>query len=216
MRRCPGVRPMTRRGRRYAGERRAGGAQDEHRAGGAQDEHRAGGAQKEHRAGGAQNEHRAGGAQNEHRAGGAQNEHRAEGAHNEHRAGGGQMSTASELTRWTAAEMAAAVAAGEVSAVELTTAHLERIARTDVQVRAFLCTARDSALAAASAVDGKRASGQPLGSLAGVPLALKDVFTTADMPTTCGSRILAGWQPPYDATITARLRSAGVVILGKT
>ena len=126
------------------------------------------------------------------------------------------MNTASELTRWTAAEMAAAVAAGEVSAVELTTAHLERIARTDVQVRAFLHVARDSALAAASAVDAKRASGQPLGSLAGVPLALKDVFTTADMPTTCGSRILAGWQPPYDATIVNRLRSADVVILGKT
>ena len=62
----------------------------------------------------------------------------------------------------------------------------------------------------------RRAAGQPLGPLAGVPLALKDVFTTKDMPTTCGSRILDGWQPPYDATVTARLRQAGVVILGKT
>jgi aspartyl-tRNA(Asn)/glutamyl-tRNA(Gln) amidotransferase subunit A len=126
------------------------------------------------------------------------------------------MNTANELTSWTAAEMAAAVAAGEVSAVELATAHLDRIARTDIQVRAFLHVARDSALAAANAVDAKRADGEPLGPLAGVPLALKDVFTTTDMPTTCGSRILAGWQPPYDATITRRLRSAGVVILGKT
>jgi aspartyl-tRNA(Asn)/glutamyl-tRNA(Gln) amidotransferase subunit A len=122
----------------------------------------------------------------------------------------------SELTRLTAAEMAAAVAAGEVAAVDLAAAHLDRIAEIDVQVRAFLHVAADGALAAARAVDERRAAGEPLGPLAGVPLALKDVFTTADMPTTCGSKILAGWQPPYDATITTRLRSAGVVILGKT
>ncbi len=126
------------------------------------------------------------------------------------------MASDSDLTRMTAAEMASAVAAGEVSAVELASAHLDRIKETDVQVRAFLHVAADGALAAAKAVDERRAAGQPLGPLAGVPLALKDVFTTADMPTTCGSKILAGWQPPYDATITARLRSAGVVILGKT
>jgi aspartyl-tRNA(Asn)/glutamyl-tRNA(Gln) amidotransferase subunit A len=122
----------------------------------------------------------------------------------------------SELTTLTAAEMAAAVAAGEVSAVDLAAAHLDRIAETDIQVRAFLHVAADGALAAARAVDKRRAAGEPLGPLAGVPLALKDVFTTADMPTTCGSKILAGWQPPYDATITTRLRAGGVVILGKT
>jgi len=126
------------------------------------------------------------------------------------------MTDVTDLTELTAAQMAAAVAAGEISAVELTRAHLERIARTDVQVRAFLHVAQHSALAAASAIDARRAVGEPLGPLAGVPLALKDLFTTTDMPTTCGSRILGGWQPPYDATITARLRSAGVVILGKT
>jgi aspartyl-tRNA(Asn)/glutamyl-tRNA(Gln) amidotransferase subunit A len=126
------------------------------------------------------------------------------------------VATGSELTRLTAAEMAAAVATGEVSAVDLAAAHLDRIAETDVQVRAFLHVAADGALAAARAVDERRAAGEPLGPLAGVPLALKDVFTTTDMPTTCGSKILAGWQPPYDATITTRLRSAGVVILGKT
>jgi aspartyl-tRNA(Asn)/glutamyl-tRNA(Gln) amidotransferase subunit A len=126
------------------------------------------------------------------------------------------MASGSELTSLTAAEMAAAVAAGEISAVELTAAHLDRIARTDVHVRAFLHVAADGALAAAKAVDDRRAAGRPLGPLAGVPLALKDVFTTIDMPTTCGSKILAGWQPPYDATITTRLREAGVVILGKT
>src|SRR5713101_5449460 len=112
--------------------------------------------------------------------------------------------------------MAAAVAAGDVSAVDLTKAHLDRIEQTDLQVRAFLYVASDGALAAARMVDERRAAGEPLGPLAGVPLALKDVFTTADMPTTCGSKILAGWRPPYDATITARLRAAGVVILGKT
>src|SRR4029077_2032328 len=69
---------------------------------------------------------------------------------------------------------------------------------------------------AAKAVDDQRAAGQQLGPLAGVPLALKDVLTTIDMPTTCGSRILAGWQPPYDATVTRRLRDAGMIILGKT
>jgi aspartyl-tRNA(Asn)/glutamyl-tRNA(Gln) amidotransferase subunit A len=126
------------------------------------------------------------------------------------------MASDSDLIRMTAAEMAAAVAAGEISAVELTSAHLDRIKETDVHVRAFLHVATEGALAAASTVDERRAAGQPLGPLAGVPLALKDVFTTVDMPTTCGSKILAGWQPPYDATITARLRSAGVVILGKT
>src|SRR5919106_5835251 len=61
-----------------------------------------------------------------------------------------------------------------------------------------------------------RAAGEELGPLAGVPLALKDVFTTVDMPTTCGSKILDGWRPPYDATVTRRLREAGIVILGKT
>jgi aspartyl-tRNA(Asn)/glutamyl-tRNA(Gln) amidotransferase subunit A len=126
------------------------------------------------------------------------------------------MASDSDLIRMTAAGMAAAVAAGEISAVELTSAHLDRIKESDVHVRAFLHVAAEGALAAASTVDERRAAGQPLGPLAGVPLALKDVFTTVDMPTTCGSKILAGWQPPYDATITSRLRSAGVVILGKT
>src|SRR6202035_5023094 len=76
--------------------------------------------------------------------------------------------------------------------------------------------AADQAREAARAVDQRRAAGGERGPLAGVPLALKDVFTTRDMPTTCGSRILGDWLPPYDATVTRRLREAGVVILGKT
>jgi len=126
------------------------------------------------------------------------------------------MDTHADLTALTAAQTAAAIAAGDVSAAEVTAAHLDRIAQVDPHVRAFLHVGDESALAAAHAVDSRVAAGQPLGPLAGVPLALKDVFTTVDMPTTCGSKILAGWQPPYDATVTARLRRAGIVILGKT
>jgi len=120
-----------------------------------------------------------------------------------------------ELTRLSAAALAAAIAAGEVSALEVTDAHLARIEEVDSEVNAFLHVASDRAREAAREVDHRRAAGDALGPLAGVPLALKDVFTTKDMPTTCASRILEGWQPPYDATVTQRLRQAGVVILGK-
>jgi aspartyl-tRNA(Asn)/glutamyl-tRNA(Gln) amidotransferase subunit A len=123
---------------------------------------------------------------------------------------------ADELTRMSAAGLAAAIAGGEVSALEVTDAHLARIGEVDDRVSAFLHVAADGARRAARAVDGRRAAGEALGPLAGVPLALKDLFTTTDMPTTCGSAILNGWRPPYDATITQRLRQAGVVILGKT
>jgi aspartyl-tRNA(Asn)/glutamyl-tRNA(Gln) amidotransferase subunit A len=122
----------------------------------------------------------------------------------------------SDLTRLTAAGIAEAIADGQASAVEVAQAHLDRIRAVEPDVHAFLHVATDAALAAAGEVDRKRAAGEPLGPLAGVPLALKDVMTTRDMPTTCGSRILEGWQPPYDATITQRLREAGIVILGKT
>ncbi|GAA5159180.1 Asp-tRNA(Asn)/Glu-tRNA(Gln) amidotransferase subunit GatA [Pseudonocardia eucalypti] len=101
--------------------------------------------------------------------------------------------------------------------MEVTQAHLDRIAEVDQVVHAFLHVGTESALAAAAAVDAALAGGEaPASALAGVPLALKDVFTTKDMPTTCGSRILDGWRPPYDATVTARLRAAGIPILGKT
>ncbi|MFJ8432534.1 Asp-tRNA(Asn)/Glu-tRNA(Gln) amidotransferase subunit GatA [Kitasatospora sp. NPDC094019] len=121
-----------------------------------------------------------------------------------------------ELIRYTAAETAAAVAKGEVSAVEVAQAHLDRIGAVDKKVNAFLHVDTEGALSAARAVDEKRAKGEELGPLAGVPLALKDVFTTKGVPTTCGSKILEGWIPPYDATLTTRLKDAGVVILGKT
>src|SRR5579864_824123 len=119
-----------------------------------------------------------------------------------------------DLTRLTAAELAGQLAAREISATEVTQAHLDRIAAVDDRVHAFLHLATEQALAQAADVDKRRASGDPLGPLAGVPIAVKDVFTTKGMPTTCGSRILAGWHPPYDATITQRLKDNGVIILG--
>ena len=121
-----------------------------------------------------------------------------------------------ELTRMTAAQLSAALAKSEVSATEVTQAHLDRIAAVDDRVHAFLHIAADSALAQAAEVDKRRKTGEQLAPLAGVPVAVKDVFTTVGMPTTCGSRILDGWHPPYDATITQRLKQAGAIILGKT
>jgi aspartyl-tRNA(Asn)/glutamyl-tRNA(Gln) amidotransferase subunit A len=121
------------------------------------------------------------------------------------------------LTQLPAADLASLIHTRETSAVEVVRAHLDRIAAVEHAVHAFLHLDAEGALAAAAAVDECLQRGDPPASpLAGVPLALKDVFTTADMPTTCGSRILEGWRPPYDATLTRLLRQAGVVILGKT
>jgi aspartyl-tRNA(Asn)/glutamyl-tRNA(Gln) amidotransferase subunit A len=123
---------------------------------------------------------------------------------------------ADALVRRSAAELASALASGEVSAVEVTRAHLDRIAEVDDVVHAFLHVDETGALAAAADVDARRASGETLGPLAGVPVAVKDVMATIGMPTTCGSRILEGWVPPYDATLVSRLKQAGMVVLGKT
>ncbi|NES14096.1 MULTISPECIES: Asp-tRNA(Asn)/Glu-tRNA(Gln) amidotransferase subunit GatA [Micromonospora] len=122
----------------------------------------------------------------------------------------------SDLTRLSAAEIAGLVAAGETSAVEVTQAHLDRIAAVDDRVHAFLHVDTEGALAAARGVDERRAAGEEIGPLAGVPVAVKDVLTTKGVPTTVGSKILEGWRPPYDSTIVERLRAAGTVMLGKT
>ncbi|MFY1598632.1 Asp-tRNA(Asn)/Glu-tRNA(Gln) amidotransferase subunit GatA [Micromonospora sp. WMMD737] len=122
----------------------------------------------------------------------------------------------SDLTRLTATEIAGLVASGEASAVEVTRAHLDRIAAVDDRVNAFLHVDSEGALAAAAEVDARRAAGEELGPLAGVPIAVKDVLTTKGVPTTVGSKILEGWRPPYDSTIVQRLRAAGTVMLGKT
>jgi aspartyl-tRNA(Asn)/glutamyl-tRNA(Gln) amidotransferase subunit A len=116
------------------------------------------------------------------------------------------------VIRRTAVETAAAVASGETTAVATTQAHLDRIAAVDVDVHAFLHVDVEGALAQAARVD----AGELTGPLAGVPLAVKDVLCTRGLPTTVGSRMLEGWRPPYDATVVARLKAAGLVLLGKT
>lgn len=121
-----------------------------------------------------------------------------------------------ELVRLSAADLAAALAAGSVSSVEATQAHLDRIAAVDGAVHAFLHVSGDTALATARDVDTRRAAGDELHPLAGVPIAVKDVVVTRGLPTTAGSRILEGWVPPYDATLVERLKAAGMPILGKT
>ncbi|MEV4888331.1 Asp-tRNA(Asn)/Glu-tRNA(Gln) amidotransferase subunit GatA [Nonomuraea sp. NPDC055795] len=120
------------------------------------------------------------------------------------------------LIHKTAAELGALIASGETSSAEVAEAHLDRMAEVEPKVNAFLHVDREVTLAQARAVDARLAAGEKLGPLAGVPIAHKDIFSTHDMPTTAASKILEGWRPPYDATVTARLRAAGLVILGKT
>jgi aspartyl-tRNA(Asn)/glutamyl-tRNA(Gln) amidotransferase subunit A len=140
---------------------------------------------------------------------------------------------AASLTALTATVLAEQLAAGEVSAREVVDAHLDRIASTDgvdpdgdvwasspergaSDLGVFLHVTAAAARAHADDVDHRRAAGAPLGPLAGVPVALKDVLTMQGAPTTCGSRMLADWVAPYDATVTRRVRDADLVILGKT
>ncbi len=116
----------------------------------------------------------------------------------------------------TAAQMSEALSEGSITSVELTEAHLVQIEKVDSKVHAFLHVDRENALAQARDVDAKRKSGEKLSALAGVPLALKDVLAQKGVPTTCGSKMLEGWRPPYDSTVVAKLKQSGVVILGKT
>ncbi|MGL4339554.1 MAG: Asp-tRNA(Asn)/Glu-tRNA(Gln) amidotransferase subunit GatA [Rhodoglobus sp.] len=121
----------------------------------------------------------------------------------------------SKLIQLTAAELAAKLSSAEISSVEATQAHLDRISAVDGDVHAFVHINAE-ALAAAADIDSRRAAGEKLGPLAGVPVAIKDVLCTRGMPTTAGSKILEGWIPPYDATPVAKLKSAGLIALGKT
>jgi len=126
------------------------------------------------------------------------------------------MTDLTDLTRLSAAALADALARREVSSVEVTSACLDRVAAVDGDVHAFLHVASESALETARGVDARRVRGEALPTLAGVPIAVKDVMTTRGMPTTCGSKILQGWVPPYDSTVVAKIKAAGMPILGKT
>jgi aspartyl-tRNA(Asn)/glutamyl-tRNA(Gln) amidotransferase subunit A len=112
--------------------------------------------------------------------------------------------------------MAAAVRSGERSARQCTEESLAAIDARDAEVHAYLLVLRDEALAQADAVDAAVARGDDPGPLAGVPVGLKDNLCTRGIPTTCGSRILEGWRPPYDATVVEKLRAAGAIAIGKT
>lgn len=118
------------------------------------------------------------------------------------------------LTELTITEALAKLKSGEISAVDLTQAHLERIDALEPQVQAYLTITPESALEQARAADAARAQGEDK-PLLGIPLAIKDVLSTRGVETTCASKILKGYVPVFDATCVARLREAGMVMLGK-
>ena len=122
----------------------------------------------------------------------------------------------SGLTALSATEIARRVAARELTAEEVARAHLDRIAEADGGLGAFLHVAAERALAKARQVDAALAAGGAPPPLAGVPVAVKDILDIEGLPTTCGSRILDGYRPPFTATAVARLEEAGAVVLGKT
>lgn len=120
------------------------------------------------------------------------------------------------MIRRTASQLAGLLARGEVSSRQVCEAFLAAVRAHDGRLRAFLHVDEDDVLRQADAIDARRAAGEPLGPLAGLPVALKDNLCTRGQPTTCGSKILAGYRPPYDAHVIERLRAADAVLLGKT
>ena len=121
-----------------------------------------------------------------------------------------------ELISLTGSELLSRIRSREISAQEATRACLQRMSAVESRVRAFRCVLEAEALASAAAVDDAFSRGEEPGPLAGLPMALKDVLCLGGHPTTCGSRILESFNPPYDATVIRRLKKAGAVILGKT
>ena len=120
------------------------------------------------------------------------------------------------LIRHTATELLGQLNAGKVTSVELTKAYLAQIERHDPQVKAFLLVDPQRALDRAAEIDGRRARGEKLGRLAGLPVAIKDLLCTQGETTTCASKMLEHFKPPYDATVIARLKAADAVLIGKT
>jgi aspartyl-tRNA(Asn)/glutamyl-tRNA(Gln) amidotransferase subunit A len=122
----------------------------------------------------------------------------------------------SAATAWTIPEVRAALDSRKISARELVNEFYRRIDQHNPLLNAYLALSPERAYAQADRIDAAIASGDALPPLAGVPLAVKDVISTRGIPTTCGSRILEGYRPPYDATVITRLEHAGAIILGKT
>ena len=116
----------------------------------------------------------------------------------------------------TAIDIVTAVRQGDLTAVQCTQAFLQRIEAHNGSINAFLHVDAAGALATAERIDKRRSQGLPIGPLAGLPVAVKDAICTADQPTTCASKMLAHFRPPYDAEVVARLRAADAVIVGKT
>ena len=120
------------------------------------------------------------------------------------------------LTETSAFEIAAEVRAGRLRAVDVLDAHLANVAARESEIHAFNTVTADEARRSAEAVDAAVAAGRDPGPLAGVPIALKDNMCTRGVPTTCSSKILDGWKPPYDATVVELVANAGAVVVGKT
>ncbi len=120
------------------------------------------------------------------------------------------------LIESTATELLGQLQSGRTTAVEIAEACLQQIDRHDTKIKAFLRVDRDGALARAAEIDARRKAGKPVGRLGGLPVAVKDLLCTKGERTTCGSRMLEGFRPPYDATVVAKLRAADAVFIGRT
>src|SRR5262245_57992110 len=116
----------------------------------------------------------------------------------------------------TAAQLLGKLSRGDVSSEALTSQFLQTIRSRDAKIRAFLHVDEQGALGQAHAIDARRKQGERLGTLAGLPIVVKDVLCTAELPTTCGSKILQNFVPPYDAHVITRLKQADAVLIGKT
>jgi aspartyl-tRNA(Asn)/glutamyl-tRNA(Gln) amidotransferase subunit A len=120
------------------------------------------------------------------------------------------------LLQQTAGEHLRRLKANEITSVELTRAYLDRISAVDERIGSFLRVDAEGALLRAGEIDARRSNGQPIGALGGLPVAVKDVLCERGALTTCASRMLAGFRPPYDATVIAKLRAADAVLIGRT
>ena len=120
------------------------------------------------------------------------------------------------LTEQSATELLQLLNQGKISSVELTQSYLDQIDANDSQIGAFLHVDADAALARAADIDTRRKTGKPLGKLAGLPVAVKDILCDSQTQTTCASRMLENFRPPYDSTVVAKLKTADAVLIGRT